>query len=253
VEVIQIGPGSGKPGESAGSAKPQAAPQQQQQQTAQNPERGVTGIDSNSTVVARPTEPVNGTLSSVAKTFGEDIVPAGGDRGATHADTTTPKPITTAAIPAGSKQYTAVPGDSLSKIASKTMGSSSKTNRDAIVAANPSLQQNANMVIAGKTYVIPSSSGATTSTPAPAPSTPPSTPTRISIVADKPPVASSEGGNTYTVKAGDSLTKIAVEQCGTAGAVPAIMDLNKDALKGGTTIRPNMKLRLPAKPVATAD
>jgi nucleoid-associated protein YgaU len=134
------------------------------------------------------------------------------------------------------------------------MGSSSKANRDAIVAANPSLQQNANMVIAGKTYIIPgSSASATTSTPTPAPGTPPATPTRISIVADKPPVASSEGGNTYTVKAGDSLTKIAVEQCGTAGAVPAIMDLNKDALKGGTTIRPNMKLRLPAKPVATAD
>jgi len=57
----------------------------------------------------------------------------------------------------------------------------------------------------------------------------------------------------YTVKAGDSLTKIAVEQCGTAGAVNAIIDLNKDALKGGTTIHPNMKLRLPSKPVATAE
>ncbi len=148
------------------------------------------------------------------------------------------------------KQYTAQPGDSLSKIAARTMGSSGKKNLDAIIAANPSLQQNANMVIAGKTYNIPASGS---STPAAAPSAPSAQPTRISIVADKPPVASEPAGNTYTVKAGDSLTKIAVEQCGTPGAVNAIIDLNKDVLKGGTTIRPNMKLRLPGKPVAAAE
>jgi LysM repeat protein len=239
VEVIQIG-GAGAP-KATDSAKPQAAPTP--------PERGVTGVDSNSTVVARPVEPVSGALSSVAKTFGEDVVPAGGD----HSGATAQKPIATAAVPAGMKQYTAVPGDSLSKIASKTMGSSKQANRDAIIAANPSLQQNANMVIAGKTYNIPAGGS---SAPAPTSSTPaatPVTPTKISIVADKPPVAAEPQGNVYTVKAGDSLTKIAVEQCGTAGAVNAIIDLNKDALKGGTTIHPNMKLRLPSKPVATAE
>jgi nucleoid-associated protein YgaU len=56
----------------------------------------------------------------------------------------------------------------------------------------------------------------------------------------------------YTVKSGDSLTKISVMQLGTPGAVEAIKDLNKDLLKGGETIRPNMKLRLPAKPLASA-
>src|SRR4029434_9772615 len=113
------------------------------------------------------------------------------------------------------KQYTAVPGDSLSKIAAKAMGSSSKANRDAIVAANPSLQQNANMVIAGKTYNIPA--GGSSAPSAPAPSAP-ATPSRTAIVAAKPPAAPEQQGNVYTVKSGDSLTKIAVEQCGTAGA-----------------------------------
>ena len=32
----------------------------------------------------------------------------------------------------------------------------------------------------------------------------------------------------------------------------ALDDLNKDVLKGGDVIRPNMKLRLPAKPLASA-
>ena len=42
-------------------------------------------------------------------------------------------------------------------------------------------------------------------------------------------------------------------QLGNADAVPAIMDLNKETLKGKDVIRPNMKLRLPAKPIASAE
>ena len=48
------------------------------------------------------------------------------------------------------------------------------------------------------------------------------------------------------------LTRIAVEQLGSAGGVNAIIDLNQDVLKGKDVIRPNMKLRLPAKPMASA-
>jgi len=56
----------------------------------------------------------------------------------------------------------------------------------------------------------------------------------------------------YVVKPGDSLTKIAVEQLGSPAGVPALLDLNKETLKGTDKIRPNMKLRLPAKPLAAA-
>ena len=137
------------------------------------------------------------------------------------------------------------------------MGGNTKANRDALVAANPSLQQNANMVIVGRTYVIPGSGSATSAAPqqsAPAPA-----PAQVASTSEKPapsPAASAASATPqyfYTVKAGDSLTKIAVMQLGSADAVPAIMDLNKDALKGKDVIRPNMKLRLPAKPVASAE
>src|SRR5690606_3965723 len=57
----------------------------------------------------------------------------------------------------------------------------------------------------------------------------------------------------YTVKPNDSLWKIADEQLGDAGALNAIIELNKDILKGSTTVHPDMKLRLPTKPVASID
>jgi nucleoid-associated protein YgaU len=136
------------------------------------------------------------------------------------------------------------------------MGGNTKANRDALIAANPTLQQNANMVIAGRTYVIPPGSGSPTSSsnstlpaqPAPVAQAPAPAPTPAAA-----PAAPTTPQYFYTVKPGDSLTKIAVMQLGNADAVPAIMDLNKETLKGKDVIRPNMKLRLPAKPVASAE
>ena len=48
-----------------------------------------------------------------------------------------------------------------------------------------------------------------------------------------------------------ALWKIASEQLGDGTAWAAIKEVNKDILKGGDAVRPNMRLRLPAKPVAT--
>jgi nucleoid-associated protein YgaU len=56
----------------------------------------------------------------------------------------------------------------------------------------------------------------------------------------------------YTVKEKDSLWKIANEQLGNPGAVAAIKELNKDALRGGDTVMVGMKLKLPGKPLAQA-
>ena len=39
------------------------------------------------------------------------------------------------------------------------------------------------------------------------------------------------------------------DQVGDPAAVSALKELNKDLLKGGETVRINMKLRLPGKPV----
>jgi nucleoid-associated protein YgaU len=59
----------------------------------------------------------------------------------------------------------------------------------------------------------------------------------------------------YTTKTGDSLWKIAGEQCGSASraVVDQIKAMNKDVLKNGETIHPAMKLKLPPRTVASAN
>jgi nucleoid-associated protein YgaU len=80
------------------------------------------------------------------------------------------------------------------------------------------------------------------SSPAPAP---------IQQVTPAAPSAQASSDTWYTVKEGDSLWKIATEQCGNANAIPTIREMNKDTLKGDTVVL-NMKLRLPNK-VASAN
>jgi nucleoid-associated protein YgaU len=50
---------------------------------------------------------------------------------------------------------------------------------------------------------------------------------------------------TYTVKAGDTLSKIAKEQLGNANAYMKIFDANKDQLTDPDKIKPGQVLRLP--------
>jgi nucleoid-associated protein YgaU len=57
--------------------------------------------------------------------------------------------------------------------------------------------------------------------------------------------ATASAAKTYTVKAGDSLSKIAKEHLGDAGAYMQIFELNKDKLKDPDKIQPGQVLRLP--------
>jgi len=50
---------------------------------------------------------------------------------------------------------------------------------------------------------------------------------------------------TYTVKAGDTLSQIAKEHLGSAGAYMKIFELNKDQLTDPDKIKPGQVLRLP--------
>jgi nucleoid-associated protein YgaU len=50
---------------------------------------------------------------------------------------------------------------------------------------------------------------------------------------------------TYTVKAGDTLSAIAKEHLGSAGAYMKIFELNKDQLTDPDKIQPGQQLRLP--------
>jgi nucleoid-associated protein YgaU len=57
--------------------------------------------------------------------------------------------------------------------------------------------------------------------------------------------ATATAAKTYTVKAGDTLSKIAQEHLGSAGAYMKIFELNKDQLSDPDKIQPGQVLRLP--------
>jgi nucleoid-associated protein YgaU len=189
-------------------SQPEPPPQQQQQ---------VAGADAPDNALAR-----------VAQQNGEPLVSASSNGTQVSAN--------------GAREYTAQSGDSVSKMAAKFFGANTKANREAIIHANPSLQQDANKVIVGRTYRIPSSSNTSVAASVQAPKAN----TSAAIV----PASNTEYW--YTVQDGDSLWRIANDQLGDAGAIASIKELNKDILKGGETVQPNMKLRLPSKPVAQA-
>jgi nucleoid-associated protein YgaU len=150
------------------------------------------------------------------------------------------------------KTYVAESGDTVSRIAQKQMaGGNSKANREALIKANPTLQNEGNVVFVGKMYVIPSPGATaqagdavagkpvTPATPTPAPTFP------------APPAAQP---NTvwYTVKDNDNLWRIASRELGDGNLWTAIRDINKDVLKGGETVKANMRIRLPQRGSATA-
>lgn len=163
------------------------------------------------------------------------------------------------------RKYTALPGDTLSKIAGRFLGGNTKANRDLIVKSNTSLQADPNKIIVGKAYNIPSAAGA----PANAPTLPVSNailppgatrdvqPIALAPAAPTAPVATTpttldQSAFWYTVKDNDSLWSIAADQLGSGGSWTAIKELNADILKGSDVVHPNMRLRLPAKPLVSA-
>jgi LysM repeat protein len=60
------------------------------------------------------------------------------------------------------------------------------------------------------------------------------------------PAAAQAAGSTYTVKSGDTLSKIAKETLGEAGKYMAIFNANKDQLTDPDKIKPGQVLKIPA-------
>ena len=58
--------------------------------------------------------------------------------------------------------------------------------------------------------------------------------------------AGATGGSTYTVKSGDTLSKIAKQFLGDANAYPAIFEANRDQLSDPDKIKPGQVLKIPA-------
>ena len=57
--------------------------------------------------------------------------------------------------------------------------------------------------------------------------------------------APAQGGGTYTVKAGDTLSKIAKQHLGDGNAYMKIFELNRDQLTNPDQIKPGQVLKLP--------
>jgi len=172
------------------------------------------------------TLPPNDPLVRAAQAQGEQIVPADPASGSVS------QPIQIAA----QRTYTAQSGDSVSRMAARLLGANTARNRQAIIAANPSLQTDPNKVVTGQSYVIPGSGPAAASG---------GSSTALSATAGSQFI--------YVVKEGDTLWGIATGQLGKPGAVQAIKELNRDQLHGTNTLVPGMRLRLPSAPVAIAE
>jgi nucleoid-associated protein YgaU len=68
---------------------------------------------------------------------------------------------------------------------------------------------------------------------------------RDEIVADIKTSGTSAAGTTYTVKSGDTLSKIAKSQLGDANAYMDIFNANRDQLSDPNTIKPGQVLKIP--------
>jgi nucleoid-associated protein YgaU len=70
------------------------------------------------------------------------------------------------------------------------------------------------------------------------------------VVADikaRPAAPGTQGATTYTVKSGDTLSKIAKEFLGNANAYNEIFDLNRDQLSDPDKIKPGQVLKIPQR------
>ena len=186
-------------------------------------------------------------LADAAQRHGESLVQANidGSSSPTQTENAPPAPVQ---VMAGPKQYRAEDGDTVSRMALKFLGGNTRANREAIINANPSLQDDPDKVIVGKMYKIPVR-GQTSNTEDNTVAT-----NQNDDSANPPSPETSSGRYFYTVQEGDSLWAIANDQLGDPSAVDAIKQLNASVLKGDNhdVVVPGMKLRLPAKPVATA-
>jgi hypothetical protein len=102
-----------------------------------------------------------------------------------------------------SLKYTAQPGDNVAVLAASLLGGDTKTNREAVISGNASLQRDPDHLVAGKTYNITTTSGlaAAPSVQALAPTSQP----------DADDAARMGAGRVlqYTAQAGDTVSKLA--------------------------------------------
>ena len=122
---------------------------------------------------------------------------------------------------AGLKQYVARDGDTVSQLAVALMGSDSKANRDAVIAANPTLQADPDKVLTGYAYSMGTSQSETkvSSDAKPTTAVPSAT-----AVPDAAPAVASGPKLRYTAQPGDTVGGLA------AGLLGADTEANRSAI-----------------------
>ena len=118
--------------------------------------------------------------------------------------------------------YMALDGDTLSNVAAGLFGSDSKKNRDAVIAANPSLAADPDRVVAGQTYYIALQNAA----PAQSPEKSSTSAVAAQPEASDPAHSDSDRVLKYTAKPGDSVSALA------AGLLGGDSKTNRDAIVG---------------------
>ncbi|HEY8665956.1 MAG TPA: LysM peptidoglycan-binding domain-containing protein [Tepidisphaeraceae bacterium] len=241
VSQIKIGPGTVTPAGNNGVAVGPSNAGNQQSVTPANDQSQNMQVATNDQQT-HATEPDQRIAAG-----GGAIVPVNGANGANSSGVSSPRGAASndnsrgnATLAAG-REYKAQPGDSLTKIAREN-----KITKAALIKVNPDLKANPDLIVVGKSYIIPPveavavtpASGAAP-TPAPAPS-----PIASNRNAPSQPVSM------YSVKKGDTLWRIATDILGDANQLATLKELNKDVLRGQNrdVVVENMKLRLPAKP-----
>jgi nucleoid-associated protein YgaU len=136
-----------------------------------------------------------------------------------------------------SRQITVAPGDTLSGLAAVHLGSGDRWRE--LLEANSDQIGRPEDLRAGMTLNIPNTTSRSEATVTAEPA-----PRSISINGADP-------RRTYTVKAGDNLTRIANRELGDGDRWRDILEANRDVLSDADDIYAGMTLKLPGQPIAT--
>ncbi len=160
-------------------------------------------------------------------------------------------------LPPGTALYEAKAGDTVSKLAAKFLGANTNANRDKIINLNAGLRANPNRIVVGEVYIVPdpNARGVARGESGPGRSglIPLVNPERTDLRGGPAAPREELATTSYTTRPGDTLWKIARDQCGSQSkaTVDQIKTLNQDVLKGKELLQPNMKLKIPTRAVAT--
>ncbi|MCE9635496.1 MAG: LysM peptidoglycan-binding domain-containing protein [Planctomycetes bacterium] len=140
-------------------------------------------------------------------------------------------PIVDVPAPTADKTYVVQPGDTLSDIARRELGSASKWHM--IVDANPEMG-GSEVIRTGMKLRIPSKSAVAAKVPA------------AKVPTAKETAAPSVGGKSYKVQRGDTLSSIASRMLGSSGRWREIVSANEPILHGSDKISVGMDLTIPS-------